>query len=509
VITLLRRPSVSTLLVVSVWVVLVGGVVVWAAGVGSPAAYAFCVAAPLLWMTGMRALALWLRAGLLPATAEPGDGSAPALRVALLFCVADDADVRSVEQSARQDVGVDVVVLDDSRDPAVTARLAAAAAAHGWTVIRRSERRGFKAGNLNHGLGVMRGRYDAYALCDSDVVLPSDFVRRTSLSLADPTVAVVQAQPVARRGDTWFARYFGPLLDSHLSVTRRGREAAGVVAFLGRGALIRAAALDDVGGVPETVAEDLALTVSLRRRGWRLVNTDVEFSEDYPIDYRSFRTQMRKTAEGAVEFLRGHVRRERRRGLPGREACDLLLETALLPVTAVAGVVALVSGAALAAGGYPPPVGVAVASALAALAPLLPEAVRRGRARGVAAGAVFLVVAGALYASTMFVVLSAVLRTLAGRRAVFRITPKRAARPAQLLGMLQPELVLVPAVAGLAVLVSGAPVSALAPVGALALALAFTVPGLRVTHRVAAGVPVTVASVVASDRTPAVAGAPA
>jgi hypothetical protein len=492
VITLLRRPSVSTLLVVSVWVVLVGGVVVWAAGVGSPAAYAFCVAAPLLWMTGMRALALWLRAGLLPATAEPGDGSAPALRVALLFCVADDADVRSVEQSARQDVGVDVVVLDDSRDPAVTARLAAAAAAHGWTVIRRSERRGFKAGNLNHGLGVMRGRYDAYALCDSDVVLPSDFVRRTSLSLADPTVAVVQAQPVARRGDTWFARYFGPLLDSHLSVTRRGREAAGVVAFLGRGALIRAAALDDVGGVPETVAEDLALTVSLRRRGWRLVNTDVEFSEDYPIDYRSFRTQMRKTAEGAVEFLRGHVRRERRRGLPGREACDLLLETALLPVTAVAGVVALVSGAALAAGGYPPPVGVAVASALAALA-----------------GAVFLVVAGALYASTMFVVLSAVLRTLAGRRAVFRITPKRAARPAQLLGMLQPELVLVPAVAGLAVLVSGAPVSALAPVGALALVLAFTVPGLRVTHRVAAGVPVTVASVVASDRTPAVAGAPA
>jgi hypothetical protein len=122
---------------------------------------------------------------------------------------------------------------------------------------------------------------------------------------------------------------------------------------------------------------------------------------------------------------------------------------------------------------------------------------------------VFLVVAGALYASTMFVVLSAVLRTLAGRRAVFRITPKRAARPAQLLGMLQPELVLVPAVAGLAVLVSGAPVSALAPVGALALVLAFTVPGLRVTHRVAAGVPVTVASVVASDRTPAVAGAPA
>jgi hypothetical protein len=75
--------------------------------------------------------------------------------------------------------------------------------------------------------------------------------------------------------------------------------------------------------------------------------------------------------------------------------------------------------------------------------------------------------------------------------------------------MLQPELVLVPAVAGLAVLVSGAPVSALAPVGALALVLAFTVPGLRVTHRVAAGVPVTVASVVASDRTPAVAGAPA
>jgi cellulose synthase/poly-beta-1,6-N-acetylglucosamine synthase-like glycosyltransferase len=461
-----------------VWCGLVAALVMWAASVGTPAAIAFSAAAPILWITGLRAVALWLRArrGARAAVHE----SCPPLRVGLLYCVADDLDLPAMVASSSQDVEVEVVVLDDSRDAATRAQLDAAAASHGWTVIRRSERRGFKAGNLNHGLSQLRGRFDAYVLCDSDVVLPPDFVARTSPMLADPTVAVVQGQPVARAGRTWFARYFGPLLRTHLAVTRGGREAIGVVTLLGRGALVRAAALDDAGGVPEVVAEDLALTVALRRRGWRLVNVDVAFAEDYPIDYRSFRTQMRKTAEGAVEFLRHHLTAGRLRGLAPREAVDLLFEAILVPVTALAGAVTLIAGAVLAPAHTLPPLWAGIVSAGAAVAPLLPEAVRRASsatpARGVATGGVFLVVAGALYASTMFVVLSAVLRLLLGRRAVFWITPKIAAGRGQLATLLRAELVLVPTLALLAALCAGAPVAAVAPLGAFVLALAFAAP---------------------------------
>lgn len=465
------RVTLSTPLVVAAWSTLAIPLLFWAIAVSQPAAWVFGAATLLLWAAGLRAAALWMRAG----AASPRPHVHPDradLRVAVLICVADDLDVAAAAATIRQDVPVDAVILDDSRDAAERARVDAFAATHGCEVIRRADRLGYKAGNLNHAVAALRGRFDAYLICDSDVVLPPDLVRLSSDALADPTVAVAQASPVAARGRTRFARYFGPLLATHLGVTRRGRGAHGITVFLGRGALVRAAAIDDVGGFPHAVAEDLAMTVALRRRGWRLVDVDVAFTEDYPIDYRAFRTQLRKTAEGSVEFLR---RPGRLRGLRTREAADVILETSLVPLTALSGAVALVSGAALAAGGVAPPVWAMAVSALSALAPLLPEAVRRAREERLAAGVVFALAGGALYASTMFVVLSAVLRTLAGRRAVFWVTPKRTARlgAAAWLGLLRAELVLVPLLMAAAVAASGSALSAAAPLGPLLLVLAF------------------------------------
>ena len=472
----------STVVATLVWLLLVAALVAWAmtAPVTVPAALvAFCLATSVLWITGLRAAALWARSS----RRRPASVAAPPpnLRLALLYCVADDADLAAMAGSMRQDVAVATVILDDSRTATARSRIDAFAARHGCRVIRRADRSGFKAGNLNHGLAALRGQFDAYLLCDSDVILPADLARVCAAALADPTVAIAQAAPVARPGTTWFARYLGPLLGTHVGFTRAGRDARGVAMFLGRGALVRAAALDDVGGVPTAVAEDLALTVALRRRGWRIVNVDAQFAEDYPVDYRSFRTQMRKTTEGAVEFLRRHLRPGRMRGLPGREARDLLLETTLVPAAALAGVVALVSGAVLAATGTPAPLWVGAVAVTGAAMPLLPEAARRARTRGAAAGVVFTLVGGALYASTMFVVLGAVLRMLLGGRAVFWITPKQATRLGvrQLLELLRPELVLVPVIALTAALAAGSPLFGLAPLGPVALALAFSAPALR------------------------------
>lgn len=477
----LRGLRPTTLPALAIWAGLTAALLAWASAASGPpvAAVAFCAATTLLWIGGLRAIALWRRSGGHTPRANAGDPPALShhtLRIALLYCVADDADLDAVAASMRQDIPVDTVILDDSREQASRARIDAFAASRGCRVIRRAERMGYKAGNLNHGLAVLRGDYDAYLICDSDVVLPPHFVRTCAAELGDPSVAVAQALPAARAGRTWFAGYFGPLLATHVGVTRRGRDAHGIVAFLGRGALVRASALDDVGGIPEVVAEDLALTVALRSHGWRLVNVDVSFAEDYPVDYRSFRTQMRKTAEGAVEFLR-RPRGLRTLGL--RERGDVLLETALIPLAALAGVVALVSGAALAAHGAPPPMWAVVATTLGAVAPLLPEALRRARAQRIAAGIVFVVIGGALYASTMAVVLAAVVRALAGRRAVFWITPKTTARPGARawIALLVPELVVVPAIMLAVLFAAGSPVVA---VGPLLLALVFSAPMLRV-----------------------------
>jgi len=475
------RSRASTVLVVAAWIGFGVPLFLWAVGQGTPLSIAFAAASALTWIAGGRAVALWLRSSP-PALIPPPATGRGAERIALLVCICDDLDERAVVRSSRQDVPVDVVLLDDSRDAATVARVDALAAAHGWHVIRRTERSGFKAGNLNAGLARLRGRYDAYLICDSDVVLDAGVARVCGAALADPTVAVAQASPAASVGRTRFARYFGPLLATHLGVTRRGRGAHGVTAFLGRGALVRAAAVEDVGGFPEAVAEDLAMTVRLRRRGWRIVDADVAFTEDYPIDYAAFRVQMRKTAEGAVEFLR---RPGRMRGLRIREGLDLALETALVPVTALAGAATLVTGAALAGTGTPPPLWVMLVSAFAASAPLLPEAVRRARAQRVAAGVAFALTAGLLYASTTFVVLGAVIRTALGRRATFWVTPKTTSQRGvgATAGLLRDELVLVPLLAVSAVLVSGSLVAVAGPIGPAALAAVFAVGMLRPRSR--------------------------
>jgi hypothetical protein len=462
---------------------------------GNAAAVVFCVATALLWISGLRSAALWLRAAALRRRREPSQGPLSAarevewrreansrLRVALLYCVADDVDLAAISASMGQDVAVDTVILDDSTRPATRARIDAFAQRNGCRVVRRPDRVGFKAGNLNHGLAALRGQFDAFAICDSDVVLPSDFVRRCSGALVDPAVAVAQGHPDAAGGHTWFARYFGPLLGTHIGVTRHGREAHGVVAFLGRGAVVRASAIDQVGGFPVAVAEDLAFTMALRSHGWRLANVDIAFHEDYPVDYRSFRTQVRKTAEGAVEFLR---RPGRVRGLPLQEKIDVLSEVALVPVTALAGVGALISGSALAAHGTPPPAWALLVTALSALAPLLPEGVARARRQRLAAGVLFVALGGALYASSMFVVLGAVLRTLLGGRAVFWITPKTAQQLGvrQVFAQLRPELVIAPPLMLVTAVVSGMPLSAAGLVWPLAVSVAFLLPALRAGGR--------------------------
>lgn len=381
--------------------------------------YALCLA--LIWFTGIRALIIWMRSR---SPTDPAAGTAIP-RIALLYCTADDLSATALRASAAQDVPVDVYLLDDSTSAAVRTAVDALAAELCATVIRRENRTGAKAGNINHGLGHIDPATDAVVILDSDTVLPADFVRRTSAALiADARIACVQAVPVAG-GKTHFARFFGPLVQSHARINHATRARIGFPAFVGRGALLSVHALRAVGGFPLAVSEDLALSVRLREHGYRIVHRpEIEFHEDFPIDYAAFRVQQGKAAEGATEFLFS----ARNRALPRRESADLLMETALLPLGAAAGLAALALGTTLALRGTPMPPLLAAVTAVLALAPLLPEAVRRLRAHAPLSAALFLALAPLLYASVALHVIRHTAAVARGRSARFVVTPKQAAR---------------------------------------------------------------------------------
>ncbi|MEV0893934.1 glycosyltransferase family 2 protein [Promicromonospora sp. NPDC050262] len=424
--------------------------------------------------------------------------------VALLYPTADDfrADVvrRSMRQSHRR---VRTVILDDSRTGAARAAVdafAAGCAPGSVEIVRRADRRGFKAGNLNNYLRNHADGVDAVVILDADQEIGPDFVGTALRHLrAYRGVAVVQVEIRSRRGGTRFVRDFRGMFDAHLRAMSAGRSALGIATFAGRGALLDVGALRAAGGFPEVVAEDAALTLELAARGYTVRYVpDLVSVEDAPTDYTAFTTQLGKFTEGAMQLLGrkggllfdSRLRPARRLDVFVDLASPLVgaaMTVSLFPLALA--LAAAAGGGAGRAPGLPLPLGASLG--ILGAVPLLPEALRRmrgrdrrqgrwqgrsqGRLRGrshrlstvtsVAASVVgstlaaisFLVRGAALYASVAVVALRAVLRVAAGNGARFVVTPKENADPGlrSSLRRRRPELAAASAALVAAVLLTG------------------------------------------------------
>lgn len=412
------------------------------------------------------------------------------LVVALLCTTADDFQPDVVERSMRQThPRTRTVVLDDSHGAgtraavdAFAARTAAADSAAGAVqVVRRTDRSGFKAGNINNYLRHHAQGVDAVVIIDADQEIGPDFVRTALRHLhAGPEVAVVQGAIRSRRGETQFVRDFRGMFDTHLRATSAGRAWFGMAAFDGRGALLDVGAVRDAGGFPEVVTEDAALTLELARQG-RTVRyvPDLVSVEDAPTDYTAFTTQFGKFTEGAMQLLgrdRGLLFDTRLR--PARRL-DVFLNLAS-PLVGTSMMVALFGFALAAAAERTPGIPVALGASLGILGsvPLLPEAIRSIRRSGPVTACLFLLRGGLLYASVAIVMLRAVLRVCLGVRARFVVTPKANDRAGLVTAVRrrQPELAAAAASILAAVLLTGtvAPAGVFCVVAATAVGYSLT-----------------------------------
>lgn len=441
-------------------------------------------ATAVLWLNGLRYLSMWAAGPLVRASAphraelpEPSRAS----RVALAYCTADDFDPRALRASMRQTHPVATLILDDSASPSTMTAIDRFAHQTGAAVIRRSDRSGFKAGNLNHGISRILDEVDHIVVLDSDTVLPPDFVERALRAFAaDPSVGIVQARNEAD-GRTAFAAAFAGLLGTHMAVTQSARGEVGLLAFTGRAAMISAECYRAAGPIPEVVGEDLAFSVETRAAGFRIRHLpDLVAREDYPVDYHAFRVQHAKTVQGATEFLLRSWRRVVRAPLRATEKADLLLDQLMLPSVALAGIALIVLNGVLAAAEFPAqPVWVSVVTLVLASAPLLPETLRQLRVHGAVRAFRFLALASALYGSTLLLTVSAATRVATGGRAVFRVTPKIAVPRTGFwtVRALRLELLAVGAAGIAAVAATGSLGPALPLAGTAAAALAFAFLG--------------------------------
>ena len=197
-------------------------------------------------------------------------------------------------------------VLDDGARPEVK-RLAREL---GVRYLARTEHEHGRAGNINNALTVIKA--DLVAVLDADHVADPAFLERTIAYFDDPQVALVQTPQEFYNRDSFEhdavagdrERFHEQALFYRMVQPGKNRWAA--ASWSGSGAILRIAALHDVGGVAtETVTEDIHTTVRLHRRGWRTVyHNEVLARGLAAADADTYQLQRLRRSTGAMQVLR-------------------------------------------------------------------------------------------------------------------------------------------------------------------------------------------------------------
>ena len=214
-----------------------------------------------------------------------------------------------------------VQVLDDSTDEEtrklvddVCAEVQAATGVN-CRVLRRDDRRGYKAGALEEG----RKETDAefIAIFDADFVPPRDFLLRTiphfylADSRPDAGLALVQAQwghlnhdesPLTRAQSLW--------VDDHHTLQMSWRSAMWRFAnFTGTAGVWRASAIEAVGGWrAASLVEDCELSFRVLFAGYRTKFVkEIVVPAELPATYTAYKTQQRRWTQGWAQLQRMHL----------------------------------------------------------------------------------------------------------------------------------------------------------------------------------------------------------
>lgn len=306
----------------------------------------FVIFTQIAWLYGIYNLAVVVFSSLVnrrqEADVETGNSCAVARSntpVAVLYTTCNDFVLESaVSCLAMEYANFKIYILDDSSDPAYREKIDRFASLNRKRVqvVRRPNRRGFKAGNLNYALKHVV-REPLFVIADADEIMPPDFLCKLVPRIEeDPNCGFIQANHKSKSwGVSQLEQDMGIGIDIHWARYQPLRNYYGFVMFLGHGALLRTECWKLVGGFPELVSEDLAYALAIREYGfYGTFARDVVCFEEFPSNVRAFRVRHVKWTRGTCEFLNEKlVPLLRSPFISWVEKIDILFPTLNLPLT--------------------------------------------------------------------------------------------------------------------------------------------------------------------------------
>lgn len=202
---------------------------------------------------------------------------------------------------------VQVIIGDDSTDPAISHTIASFSRTHSRvTVTRRGSTAGYKPGNLNHMLRFTQG--EVVVVFDSDFVPPRHFLRKIVEPLAcDPSVAAVQAKwDYLNRRQNRISKFASSILMIYHHLLAPVNERLGVSLLFGSAEAVRASVLRKLGGWKDwSMTEDVEFTLRALKEGYKTVYLkELAVPGEVPFTLRGLAKQQKRWAYGnAKAFL--------------------------------------------------------------------------------------------------------------------------------------------------------------------------------------------------------------
>jgi cellulose synthase/poly-beta-1,6-N-acetylglucosamine synthase-like glycosyltransferase len=175
--------------------------------------------------------------------------------------------------------------------------------------IRRTNRAGFKAGALAHGLQSAKGDY--IAIFDADFVPNPDFLSETLPYFSGPNIGLVQSRwGHLNVNYSLLTRLQAIGLDGHFRIEQGGRTAGRCfINFNGTAGVWRKSCITDAGGwSADTLAEDFDLSYRAQLKGWKLVYLEnYETPAELPMSLSAIRSQQYRWMKGGAECAKKNI----------------------------------------------------------------------------------------------------------------------------------------------------------------------------------------------------------
>jgi cellulose synthase (UDP-forming) len=200
---------------------------------------------------------------------------------------------------------VSVYILDDSTDETDKKNMEELSRQYDCTLVRRADRKGYKAGNINNAVK-NHIREDFFVILDSDQAPEPEFLEETMDYFSSPEIGYVQTPQYFINDSTPLERASKIGTNIFYQAQCMSKASDGAMPFCGTNVVVRKDAFMAVSGFSYyTATEDIELGIKMNQEGYYGAYVPKILAKGYaPQDFNAYSSQQYRWANGNLAIFR-------------------------------------------------------------------------------------------------------------------------------------------------------------------------------------------------------------